>query len=336
MGRKKKKNFFRKAFLTFLIILLFFFFYQINPNFFQESNFLSYNLNDFNNNSSNNISNNTSSISLINTSENSFLNISSISTLTIASWNIQNFGQSKASKNDVIQEITKRVTQYDIIAIQEITNINEKVDLNCNRNIDSQNSENFGLIRGTLEKYLPEEYEIKISPQVFNERYLFIYNSSKTTLIDFYFVEDSNLEQQCSTNRESVGLMLREPFIGVFNINNINITLMNVHTSPSNNQNELMALKSFYDIELEKHENLLLLGDLNFGCSYYPEFNMFNESIFIFDDYSDTNVAQSTCAYDRMIYDEPFIGSFVNFGIDKTITREISDHYLIWAELFIE
>ena len=261
-----------------------------------------------------------------------------VSTLSIASWNIQNFGQSKARNEPIIDEIVQRIIEYDIIAIQEITNVNEKVDLNCDRNENAHNHQNFRVIRTALEegfdRFNATNYRIKISPHVFNERYMYVYDSTKTNLLESYFVEDYNTSQICQMDRDHAGLMLREPYVGVFYINETtNLTLMNVHTSPSSNHDELMSLKYFYDKELLKHDYVLLLGDLNFGCSYYPDFNMFNESIFIFGDDANTNVAQSQCAYDRMLYDEPFFGTFVEKGIDTTITRNISDHYLIWTQL---
>lgn len=318
MGKKKKnilKNF---IFMIFILLGAFLYSqYDIDINEYLNSNVIVENTNE-------------------NNLKEEIIKINYSDSIKIASWNIQNFGQSKSSEDDVIIEISNRIQNYDIIALQEITNIHEKVDESCSRNEDSQNHENFGLIRNTLEGVLDEKYKIKISPQVYNERYLFVYDSSKVELVDSYFVDDSNIGQDCQVDKDTSGLMLREPYIGVFNVNDINITLMNVHTSPSNNHNELLALKSFYDTELEKHENLLLLGDLNYGCSYYPDFNIFNQSEFIFDDNTDTNVASSQCAYDRMIYDEPFIGDFINSGIDNTINRNMSDHYLIWTELAFE
>lgn len=320
MGRKKKKNNIKNLiFFVFIILMMF-----VSIEFNQEiKNLFNFKINEYESYFNKDL-------------EDVVVEIEYSNSIKIASWNIQNFGQSKVSKEYVIKEIGNILNSYDIIAIQEITNVHEKVDSDCDRNSESIYHNNFGLIRNTLEGILDENYKLILSPQVYNERYLYVYDSSKVELVDSYFVDDNNLDQRCQTNRDEAGKMLREPYVGVFQVNNINITLMNVHTSPSNNHEELMALKYFYDIELEKHENLLLLGDLNFGCSYYPDFNMFNNSVFIFGDDVNTNVASSECAYDRMIYDEPFIGDFVNYGIDNNISSDISDHYLIWTELAFE
>jgi len=44
----------------------------------------------------------------------------SADTISIASFNIQVFGKSKAGKPDVMEILAKIITQYDIVAIQEI------------------------------------------------------------------------------------------------------------------------------------------------------------------------------------------------------------------------
>ncbi|MDP3014187.1 MAG: hypothetical protein Q8M92_08110, partial [Candidatus Subteraquimicrobiales bacterium] len=43
--------------------------------------------------------------------------------ITIASWNIQNFGKSKAESESKMSIITEVLSRYDIIAVQEISNV---------------------------------------------------------------------------------------------------------------------------------------------------------------------------------------------------------------------
>ena len=46
--------------------------------------------------------------------------------ITIASWNIQNFGKSKVGSESKMSIIAEVLSRYDIIAVQEISNVYEK------------------------------------------------------------------------------------------------------------------------------------------------------------------------------------------------------------------
>lgn len=256
--------------------------------------------------------------------------------IKIASWNIQNFGQSKANNQEIMTDIAYQIKKYDIVAIQEVSNINEKIDYACERNVNAYNSENYNLIEKSLTTALNNaSYKIVISPQVFDERYMYVYNSDKIKLENSYIYKDGNVGELCGLNNSNNGLMLREPFIGKFSIGKRNITLMNVHTSPTNNMNELNGLKIFYD-ELREKENVVLLGDFNFACDYYPDYDMFMNDVHIFSDISDSTVSTNTkCQYDQMFYKGTFVRSIIGHDVDKTINIKDSDHYPIWAELLI-
>lgn len=50
----------------------------------------------------------------------------------------------------------------------------------------------------------------------------------------------------------------------------------------------------------------------------------------------DTNVADSVCSYDRIIVDDSFNDLVVSAGVDSEgITKEFSDHYIVYMELEI-
>lgn len=51
--------------------------------------------------------------------------------ITIASWNIQNFGKSKVGSESKMSIIAEVLSRYDIIAVQEISNVYEKSDEGC-------------------------------------------------------------------------------------------------------------------------------------------------------------------------------------------------------------
>lgn len=71
--------------------------------------------------------------------------------ITIASWNIQNFGKSKAEDDSKMAIIADMLSKYDIIAVQEISNIYEKSDEGCPRNENAcPGNKNCDLIQNAL------------------------------------------------------------------------------------------------------------------------------------------------------------------------------------------
>ena len=55
-------------------------------------------------------------------------------TIRIATWNIENFGKTKVSDPARMATIAEVLSSYDLIAIQEISNIREQSDPGCPRN----------------------------------------------------------------------------------------------------------------------------------------------------------------------------------------------------------
>jgi len=268
------------------------------------------------------------------------------SNLKICSWNIQNFGESKASNPQVMQKISSEIAKCDIIALQEISNVYEKSDSGCSRNENKcPTNKKCSMIRNSLETHLNEnlglKYKFVFSPQVKDERYMFAYNSDKVAFIESYLVDDfKKTGEICSASLIDYGFMVREPFVGKFKAGNFEFKLMTAHTQPSNNVNELDALEKFYrQAEYQSdNKNIILLGDLNAGCTYLKQ----NESIafrnlrytWIVGDEEDTTVSTTTnCAYDRFVFTSSAKKYYTGkYAIETSISKEVSDHYKIWAE----
>lgn len=273
----------------------------------------------------NNVSNiqTNNKVANINTLPNSNSNSNS---LKIASWNIQNFGQSKANDGRIIK-IADILDNYGIVAIQEISNINELVDNKCSRNVNAMSSPNFMLIEKQLLKYLKPNYKIKISPEIKDERYGFAYDSSKVKLESCWVSPDTNSGQLCE--KSTTGLMSRESYNCKFLYNGKEFIYQTAHTSPSINMKELQGLEVFYNLNKEKTNNLILGGDFNYDGTYlkYDIFKNYNEIRF-----DDTTVASSVNDYDIFLND---LNDFrlINKGVYKNITKDISDHYLVWIEV---
>jgi len=228
-------------------------------------------------------------------------------TIKIANWNLQIFGQAKASDSELMQTYASIIDDYDIIFVQEIRD-NEETS--------------FPQLCSML-----QNYSCKISSRAgrtnSKEQYGIIY---KNTI---------NLTNLYDYNPDSKDRWERPPIKADFNINGYQLIIYNIHTKPDDVQQELNYLE---DIVITTG-NVLILGDLNADCSYYnseqqTEFDSWN---WLISDNQDTTSSNSNCAYDRILLNNDAYAEYKSDGIYKNqITTEISDHYLVWVEIKLE
>jgi hypothetical protein len=81
--------------------------------------------------------------------------------------------------------------------------------------------------------------------------------------------------------------------------------------------------------------NILILGDLNADCTYTPE-PVFQEWHWIIKDNEDTTATNSDCAYDRILMNDDAFSEYYSSGIYKNISKDMSDHYLIWVAVTLK
>jgi len=225
-------------------------------------------------------------------------------TVKIANWNLQTFGQTKASNTELMHLYVDKIDNYDIIFIQEIRDVSETA---------------FPKLCALL-----QNYTCKLSSRAgttnYKEQYGIIYKED-IILTDF---KDYNPNDWWE----------RPPIKTTFNINKYQLTIYNIHTKPDNVQQELYYLEQI----VSDKNNVLILGDLNADCSYYnndkeTEFDNWN---WLIKDNEDTTVSATDCAYDRIILNNDAKKELENYGIVKQdITKQVSDHYLVWVELEI-
>lgn len=225
-------------------------------------------------------------------------------TVKIANWNLQTFGQSKASNTELMNLYADKIDDYDIIFIQEIRDKPETA---------------FPKLCSML-----QNYTCKLSSRAgttnYKEQYGIIYKNE----ISLTSLKDYNPNDWWE----------RPPIKTTFNINGYELTTYNIHAKPDDVQQELFYLEQI----VSNNGNVIVLGDLNADCSYYnndkeTEFDDWN---WIIKDNQDTTTSSTNCAYDRIILNNNANQEFKNYGIDKKqITSSVSDHYLIWVELKI-
>jgi len=242
----------------------------------------------------------TSTITTTTTTSTTILTTTTLQTETIkiATWNIQIFGKTKYNKPDVRAAIVDELQEYDIVAIQEIRDISESY---------------FPKLMEELPEY-NYVVSVRLGRTSSKEQYAFIYRNG-IQLIDSYVVEDPQDEFE------------REPFVGVFEVNNYSINLMQIHTKPDDAEEEIDAL-----LDLQVAQKQIWLGDFNADCSYYDE-TQEEPYNWIIPDFEDTTVKATNCTYDRIVVTDLVLPSVKEYHINRleeynySFQVQMSDHY---------
>ena len=253
----------------------------------------------------------------------------------IATFNIKVFGKTKMGKVDVVNELVDTVLQYDMVAIQEIKDIDETVphDFLTVMNDASGNSWNMSLSpRSGLQE----------DDRSSQEQYAFYYNTS-------VFREVGNGSLFNDTNSD---YFQREPYMATFellngsgNYSGFNFTIFTIHTKPASAIDEINSLHNVIESYRENHTaetDLVLLGDFNADCSYATSQQLWESPMrlsqynWLVNDLADTTVSSTDCAYDRIVTLGDLNGRLVGtWGIDTSITNSsVSDHYPVWFDLY--
>lgn len=225
-------------------------------------------------------------------------------TIKIANWNLQIFGQTKASNPELMNFYANKIQNYDIIFIQEIKDKSQTA---------------FPKLCSMLQNYSCE-LSSRAGRTSSKEQYGIVYKDGITLAA----LQDYNPDEKDRWERP--------PIKTLFTFEDYKLIIYNIHIKPDNAQQELEYLEQ----AIPNQGNTIVLGDLNADCSYYnpekqTEFDSWN---WIVKDSDDTTVASSSCAYDRIILNNDAEKEIKDYGIDKNqITKDISDHYLVWVEM---
>lgn len=165
----------------------------------------------------------------------------SFSQTKVVSWNIENFGKSKS--NHHLNYIAKTISNYDIIAIQEVVAGNAGAQTVA-KLVELLNEE------GTKWDYKVSDPTSSSSYKT--ERYAFIWKTNKAKLKNKPW-----LDKKFSLEID------REPYFSTFEINKKAITLVNFHAITKSKQPET-EIKYFKFLPSEYPDlNLVFLGDFN-------------------------------------------------------------------------
>ncbi len=214
--------------------------------------------------------------------------------LKIGSFNVKNFGTTKASNPYVMRRLARVLARYDIAFLQELRNKDQMAIF---------------ALKEALETYTGKRYSIIISQPLgrstYKEQYAYLFNPSKVSLEDYYTYEDGEEPIYDSFSRE--------PFIAQFKdrATKTKFTTIGVHIAPSFVVNEMDELFNVYrDIQYRwNNKNVVIMGDLNADCRYLDEYE--EENLILFKDPTfswhikrgadSTTELNTHCAYDRFI-----------------------------------
>jgi endonuclease/exonuclease/phosphatase family metal-dependent hydrolase len=250
-------------------------------------------------------------------------------TIRIAAFNIQVFGKTKAADDDIMDVLVQTAVEFDIVAVQEIRDATE----------------------GTADRFLDElnrasslPYRMVEGPRLgrsnSKEQYAVYYRPAVVELIQEFTLPDPN------------DVFEREPLVAAFRAGTFDFRLAVAHIKPDDAVDELTALAQAASALVDSsEEDLILLGDFNADCDYFPvdEDHLLRRAPFrwVIADSVETAI-RSGCTYDRIVLstgvsdDEYVDGSARAFRFDEELgladeafVLRVSDHYPVFAEFRI-
>ena len=250
------------------------------------------------------------------------------STIKVATFNIQTFGETKAGKPEVMEELASIIRKYDLVAIQEIKNKSGVVPTQFLTEINSTGDQYAFVIseRGGREP----------NDQSSQEQYAYYFDTSTIMVLEDVGLFDDSEDD----------FFQREPYVVRFGSTkgNLKFVLVTIHTKPEEAVAEIKALHNVLEWAEERfpgEEDFIALGDFNAGCDYASPSDLANFKIttdyhWIVPDDADTNFSTNTaCAYDRIVVTEDVLEDYSGeWGVDASVTdKKVSDHFPVWFEL---
>jgi endonuclease/exonuclease/phosphatase family metal-dependent hydrolase len=251
----------------------------------------------------------------------------------VATFNIKVFGKTKMSKTEVVAELVTIFERYDLVAVQEIKDIDEQVPYQFLEALNNNSSIDWKMVL-SLRTGLQED------DQNSQEQYAYYYRSD-------VFISLDNGSLYNDSEKDS---FQREPLVSQFelldlagNSTGLDFTLINIHTKPTAAVSEMEGLQDVlnWSAQMFDENDQIILGDFNGDCTYASYQELISLSIstanhtWIIPDDADTTVGDSRCAYDRVVatsdLDERLTGYW---GVDMNISSgNVSDHRPVWFDI---
>ena len=251
-------------------------------------------------------------------------NVVSAGSARISAWNILKFGDSKSRDSNVMSTILTVAKQYDLLAIQEIT--------------DAQ-METFGRVLNQLNAVAGNAFDGLASPR--------LGRSNNKEQIGLYFRRSIWRVLASHVYDDTADDFERPPFVVKMRLGEeLDIVFVCTHIRPRDAASELAALPTVVEEAKTRYgtDRVAILGDLNADCSYLS--NAARDALVLrqppytwhIGDNIDTTLGVTKCAYDRIIGTpqfsdlvEPGSGSIYDFRAAYTLSNDaalaVSDHF---------
>jgi endonuclease/exonuclease/phosphatase family metal-dependent hydrolase len=248
--------------------------------------------------------------------------------IRIASFNIQTFGDAKASKPYIMATLAAIIHNFHLVAIQEIRTQDDYFLDNFLRNYVNQKGRAFDRVVGP-----------RLGRSSSTEQYAFLYDTAaiEVNRYSIYTVNDPD------------DLLHREPLVTMFRVRGpppqqaFTFVLANIHTDPHETDTEVDALAQVFQAVRRSsngEDDIILLGDLNVDDRHLGQIAQLDgvrpvvRGVF-------TNTRQDAL-YDNLILHQPSTAEFTGrwgvfnfqqaFKLTADQALQVSDHLPIWAE----
>lgn len=251
----------------------------------------------------------------------------STGSVRIATFNIQVFGKSKASKPNVMDILARIVRNFDLVAIQEIRCSDEDLLPNFVELINSAGG----------------HYDYVIGPRLgrtsSKEQYAYVFDLA-TIEVD---------RSQLYTVADPDDLLHREPLVGWFRVRGpspdqaFTFSLVNIHTDPDETDQELNVLDDVYRVVRDDgrgEDDVIILGDLNVDDQHLGQLGQISGMTWVISG-TPTNT-RGTAQYDNIVFQRQATAEFSgrlgifdymrHYNLSMEEALEVSDHMPVWAE----
>ena len=250
--------------------------------------------------------------------------------IRIATFNIQAFGQKKASNPVVMERLVNICRNFDIVAIQEIRSADQSLLPNFVAQLNTNGA----------------QYKFAISPRLgrttYKEQAAFIYDDSRVQL-------DNSFSY---TINDPDDVLHREPYVGWFRTRGphpdqaFTFTLANLHMDSKRPDLELAYLTELHRIirkDGRGEDDVILLGDFNAGDRGLEKAREKGGLTWVVSNTA-TNT-RNTSQYDNIVFDSKATDEFqfrsgvfdfmkqLNLTLNDALA--VSDHMPVWAEFSI-
>eukprot|EP00930_Biecheleria_cincta_P047853 TRINITY_DN3324_c0_g1_i2.p1 TRINITY_DN3324_c0_g1~~TRINITY_DN3324_c0_g1_i2.p1 ORF type:complete len:483 (-),score=66.49 TRINITY_DN3324_c0_g1_i2:835-2259(-) len=212
-----------------------------------------------------------------------------------ASFNIQNFGPTKASRSAVLNALAVIVARYDIVAIQELSQSPQDTGP-CGPNT----AEAICALLGAVNKVAKSRYSVQVSPRIGDEQYVLMFNAKVSYVQGAVYPDDKRIHS-------------RPPYAFEVRIGKATLAIATTHTGPStalSQINDYVAVSKWMESAFHA-DTYIIAGDFNADGSYFDEETAWDPILAHMPGYLlltgndlDTTVAHSSNTYDRILATE--------------------------------